>query len=95
MISVKVKGPEGEDYFIYYVPEFCTLNGINENDIENYKFMNNLSKYTKLKPDEKIKQIEKCLDLFKDITIRKPKEDKKEDKKEEKKEETKEEKKKR
>ena len=47
MISVKVKGPEGEDQFIYYVPEFCTLNGINENDIENYKFMNNLSKYTK------------------------------------------------
>ena len=47
--------------------------------------MNALSEKTKLEPDEKIKQIYKCLDLFKDKTERKPKDDKKEeDKKEEK-----------
>ena len=57
MISVKCKGPENETKFTYYVPEFCTLNGINQNDIEDFNFMNELSEKTKLEPDEKIKQI--------------------------------------
>ena len=85
MILVKCKGPEKEIKFNYYVPEFCNLNGINQNDIEDFNFMKELSEKTKLEPDEKIKQIYKCLELFKDKTERKPKEEKKEeDKKEEK-----------
>ena len=85
MILVKCKGPENEKKYIHYVPEYCTLNGINQNDIEDFNFMNALSEKTKLEPDEKIKQIYKCLDLFKDKTERKPKDDKKEeDKKNEK-----------
>ena len=87
MILVKRKGPENETKFSYYVPEFCTLNGINQYDIEDFNFMNELSEYTKLEPDKKIKQIYKCLDLFKDKTERKQKDDKKEEDKKEEKEE--------
>ena len=91
MILVKVKGPEGEQQFNYYVPEFCKLCGVNELDIQDFKFMNELAEYTKLDPDEKIAQINKCLDLFKDKTERiqeghKDNEKKEEEKKEEKKE---------
>jgi hypothetical protein len=105
MILVKFKGPEGEPQFNYYVPEFCKLCGINEYDIQDYKFMNELSEYTKLNPDKKIKQINKCLDLFKDKTERnqgndknnkndKKVEDKKEDEKKDEKKDKKKEKKK-
>ena len=87
MILVKRKGPENETKFSYYVPEFCTLNGINQYDIEDFNFMNELAEYTKLEPDKKIKQIYKCLDLFKDKTERKQKDDKKEEDKKEEKEE--------
>jgi len=87
MILVKRKGPENETKFSYYVPEFCTLNGINQYDIEDFNFMNELAEYTKLEPDKKIKKIYKCLDLFKDKTERKQKDDKKEEDKKEEKEE--------
>ena len=96
MIMVKVRGPDKEDKFIYYVPEFCKLCGIEQDDIQDYKFMNNLASYTKLDPDQKIKKIDQFLDLFKDNIVRAvkdKKEDKKEGKKENKKEEEKENKK--
>jgi hypothetical protein len=64
------------------VPEFCILNGINQYDIEDFNFMRELAEYTKLEPDDKIKQIYKCLDLFKDKTERKQKDGKKEEKNE-------------
>ena len=82
MILVKTKGPENKVKFSHYVPEFCILNGINQYDIEDFNFMRELAEYTKLEPDDKIKQIYKCLDLFKDKTERKQKDDKKEEKNE-------------
>ena len=83
LILVKVKGPQGEDKLNKYVPEFCWLNGINENDINSFEFMKKLSQETKLEPDEKVKKIDKCIHLFYDKTEKKPKNEKKEDKKEE------------
>ena len=83
MILVRAKGPEGEEKFIKYVPEFCRLNGINENDINISDFMRELSQYTKLEPDEKVRQIDKCIDLFLDKTEKRPKDEQKEDKKDE------------
>lgn len=77
MILVKCRGPQKEVKFNLYVPEFCTLNGINQYDIEDFNFMRDLSEFTKLEPDKKIEQINKCIDLFKDKTERKQKEDKK------------------
>ena len=82
LILVKVKGPQGEEKLNKYVPEFCWLNGINENDINSFEFMKKLSQETKLEPDEKVKKIDKCIHLFYDKTEKKPKSEKKEDKKE-------------
>ena len=83
MIEVKVKGPEGEEKFDYYVPEFCKLSGLNENDTQNYIFMKELAQLTKLLPDENIGKINKCLALFEDNSEEDKKEIKKEDNKEE------------
>ena len=83
LILVKVKGPQGEEKLNKYVPEFCWLNGINENDINSFEFMKKLSQETKLEPDEKVKKIDKCIHLFYDKTEKKPNNEKKEDKKEE------------
>ena len=54
-----------------YVPELCTMLGINEEDSSNYKFMEKIIEKTRLEPDKKIEQIEKCLDLFYDTTEKK------------------------
>ena len=48
--------------------------------------MKELAEYTRLEPDKVIKQIDKCIDLFKDETKRKSKEEEKKDNKEDKKE---------
>lgn len=45
--------------------------GINEEDSSNFKFMEQIIEKTRLDPDKKIKQIEKCLDLFYDTTEKK------------------------
>lgn len=52
----------------WYVPELCTMIGINDDDINDNKFMEKITKKTRIDPDEKIKQIEKCLELFTDKT---------------------------
>ena len=52
----------------WYVPELCTMIGINDDDINDTKFMEKITKKTRIDPDEKIKQIEKCLDLFNETT---------------------------
>ena len=55
----------------FYIPELCTLIGINEEDANNYKFMEKIIEKTRLEPDKKIKQIKKCFELFYDTTEKK------------------------
>jgi hypothetical protein len=81
MIQVEYKHSGGETRYGWYVPECCKLIGVNQKDTENSKFMKELAKYTRLDPDQVIKQIDKCIDLFKDETERKPKEEEKKDNK--------------
>ena len=45
--------------------------GINEEDSNDFQFMKEIIKKTRLEPDEKIAQIEKCLALFNDKTEKK------------------------
>ena len=45
--------------------------GINDDDMEDRKFMKKIIEKTRLDPDKKIAQIEKCLDLFYDTTEKK------------------------
>ena len=63
--------PEGKNPKKYYVPELCTLIGINEEDNENREFREEIIEKTRLEPDKQIKQIEKCLKLFYDTTEKK------------------------
>ena len=64
LILVDVKDPQYKEKPKYYVPELCYLVGINEEDTRDFKFMQEIIEKTRLNPDEKINQIEKCLDLF-------------------------------
>ena len=64
LIAVEVKDPQYKEKIKYYVPELCYLVGINEEDTKNYIFMQQVIERTRLNPAQKIKQIEKCLDLF-------------------------------
>ena len=89
MIQVEYKHSGGETRYGWFVPELCQLIGVNKNDAENSKFMKELAQYTRLDPDQVIKQIDKCIDLFKDETERKPKEEEKKDDKKESKNEIK------
>lgn len=93
LICVEVKGDGDGTKLMYYASEYCKLSKINNEDIENYNFMNTLSRYTKLSPDEKIKQIEKCLNLFHDKTEREKEDNKNEEIKQENNNQIKEEKK--
>ena len=70
LIEVEIRGPQTKK-IRYYVPELCYLVGINDEDTKDFEFMNQIIEKTRLTPDEKIKQIEKCIDLFVDTTERK------------------------
>ena len=64
LILVDVKDPQYKEKPKYYVPELCYLVGINEEDTRDFQFMQEIVEKTRLNPDEKISQIEKCIDLF-------------------------------
>ena len=75
VLGVEIKDKEqpliSVDNQKWYVPELCTMIGINDDDINDNKFMEIITKKTRINPDEKIKQIEKCLELFYDTTEKK------------------------
>ena len=68
LIAVENKDPKMRGKVKYYVPELCYLLGLNDEDKTDHKFMEQIIQQTRLTPDEKIKQIEKCIDLFVDTT---------------------------
>jgi hypothetical protein len=68
LIAVDIKDPKFKQKKKYYVPELCYLLGINDEDSKDYQFMEKINEKTKLAPDKKIRQIEKCIDLFEDTT---------------------------
>ena len=78
MIQVEYKKAQNENgnKYGWFVPECCKLIGLNENDTDNPNFKKELAKYTQLKPDEVVKQINECVKLFNDKNEKKPKDDK-------------------
>ena len=64
LICIATNDPQYKEKPKYYVPELCYLISINEEDKKDFKFMQEIIERTRLNPDDKIKQIEKCLDLF-------------------------------
>ena len=41
---------------LYFIPEFCSLAGLEEEDTQDKEFMQKLSKFTKLEPKERIEK---------------------------------------
>ena len=68
LILVRKKGNNGEQNNLYFVPEFCNLINIDEEEVANSNFLQNISKYTKLEPKEKVKRINDFINLLKDST---------------------------
>ena len=68
LILVKKKGPQGKDKNLYFVPELCTLVGLDEEDTVDFKFMKKVSECTKMEPDDKVLKMNKFVDLFLDNT---------------------------
>ena len=89
LIEVENKNPQYKENIKYYVPELCTLIGIDEEDSQNMKFMEKIIEKTRLEPDQKIKEIKQCIDLFYDLTEKKKNNEKEEQKTEDKKTEEK------
>ena len=68
LILVKKKGPQGKDKNLYFVPELCTLVGLDEEDTADFNFMKKVSECTKMEPDDKVLKMNKFVDLFLDNT---------------------------
>eukprot|EP00826_Nyctotherus_ovalis_P020832 TRINITY_DN1660_c0_g1_i18.p1 TRINITY_DN1660_c0_g1~~TRINITY_DN1660_c0_g1_i18.p1 ORF type:complete len:829 (-),score=118.06 TRINITY_DN1660_c0_g1_i18:192-2678(-) len=49
---------------VYFVPELCTIAGLPDEALGVYHIMRQVSLYTKLDPDNRIKKVEKLLDRF-------------------------------
>ena len=66
LILVRKKGANDEQINLYFVPEFCNLINIDEEEVANSDFLQNISQYTKLKPKEKVERINNFINLLKD-----------------------------
>ena len=60
------KGPQGSKLNAYYIPELCTFSGLDESEQQDYYFMKELSKTTKIDPNTRIYQTNKILNLLVD-----------------------------
>ena len=66
IILVRKKGPQEEMLNLYFVPELCSLSGLEDKDVKDGYFMKDLAKSTKLEPNDRVFKIDLFLDLFKD-----------------------------
>ena len=64
IIVVRKKGPQDSFVNLYFIPELCFLAGLEDSEIKDKNLMKQLSFYTKLKPDDRIKKANIFLDLL-------------------------------
>jgi hypothetical protein len=57
---------QGEPISLYFIPELCSLSGIEDNATKDGFFMKELAKYTKLDPIDRIKKTNEFLNLLSD-----------------------------
>ena len=77
LILVRKKGPQDQVINLYFVPELCSLSGLEDKDVKDGYFMKELAKSTKLDPNDRVININRFLNLFKDPERKKIKKDKK------------------
>ena len=66
LILVKKNSAQGLPQTDYYVPELCSLSGLQDSDTKNGQFMKKLAKYTKLEPNERVKKTNEFIKLLDD-----------------------------
>ena len=68
LILVRSKTKNNETQNNYYIPEFCFLENLEENNVKDREFMTQLAKYTKLDPTERVLKTNKFIELLVDPT---------------------------
>ena len=66
LILVKTNDAQGNPKNEYYIPEFCSLSGLNDEATKDGFFMKELAKYTKLEPEERVKATNDFIKLLED-----------------------------
>ena len=65
LILVRKKGPQGEVNNLYFIPELCSLSGLEDHEVKDGFFMKALAKKTKLEPNDRIMKTDEFLELLK------------------------------
>ena len=68
LIVVNKKNPQGLLESTYFIPELCSLSGLDDSDTKNGKFMKELAMYTKLEPNDRVKKTNEFIKLLDDNT---------------------------
>ena len=66
LILVRKTDSQGEPLNLYFVPEFCSLAGLEDDATKDGYFMRELAKYTKLEPRDRVKKTNEFLQLLSD-----------------------------
>ena len=66
LILVRKTDPQGEPINLYFVPEFCSLAGLEDDAVKDGYFMRELAKYTKLEPADRVNKTNEFLKLLSD-----------------------------
>ena len=68
LILVRKKEANKEQINLYFIPEFCNLINIDEEEVANSEILQNISLFTKLNPKEKVERINNFIKILKDKT---------------------------
>ena len=66
LILVRRKDSQGDPVNLYFVPEFCSLAGLDDEATKDGFFMKELAKYTKLEPKDRVTKTNKFIELLSD-----------------------------
>lgn len=64
LLRLKAAGNKNTDVGLFYPSELCYIRGITEEMNDDKILMKNISEHTKLKPDQKVSEIESILEAF-------------------------------
>ena len=66
LIEVKKENNQGLIQTSYYIPELCSLSGLEESATKNGYFMQKLAKYTKLNPNDRVRKTDEFIKSLND-----------------------------
>ena len=68
LILVRKTDSQGEPISLYFVPELCSLAGLDDEAVKDGRFMRELANYTKFEPTDRVEKTNEFLNLLKDPT---------------------------